>query len=211
MVSTHMGFGFIISYAIILSLGYFGLESTLVAPVPILILIGLLGGAFPDVDRKEEWGLHHRQTLHFTIGYGVVAVLLLVLNAFYPSPFILACSCFFAGAWLHSVMDIFGGWWITPKQSVYEHITRKWIRAFNFFPFAQEKEWSLQSFGNVIALVISPNLPPLLNQPGWLFGVGCFSIIWLLSTVYEIRITIPKRRAMVETFWKQKFSKLQES
>ncbi len=208
MASTHMGFGFIFTYVLLQVLNKASLEATIVVPLPFLVLIGAVGGAFPDLDRKEDWGLHHRQTLHYSVGYGVASLLLLTINAFYSNSFILVLSCFLAGAWLHSFMDIFGGWWIKPTQSVYEHITKKWIYAYDIFPFASAKEWSLQSFGNVLALLISPFLPPSLDLPGWQFVAGCFALIWLISAAYEVQRTIPERQVMEVKYWEDKFQRI---
>jgi hypothetical protein len=164
------------------------------------VISGALGGIFPDIDRNEEWGLKHRQTLHYAIGYSALSALLFAIGLTYQSTPLFVASCFFAGAWLHSFMDIFGGWWGTPQQSVYEHVRRKWFYAYDFIPFASDREWSLQSFSDVSALAISPNLPPFMSYPGWVVGLVCFSAIWLLSTVYEFRITVPKRLAMIRAY-----------
>lgn len=202
MISTHMGFGFVVSYLLLLFLSHLGLLSPpLIASIPMLVIFGALGGIFPDIDRKEDWGLKHRRSLHYAIGYGALSALLFAIGLASLSTPIFMASCFFAGAWLHSFMDIFGGWWGTPKQSVYEHIWGRWFYAYDFFPFASDREWSLQSFSDVLALAISPSLPPFMNYPGWVVGVSCFFVIWLLSTVYEFRRTVPKRREMIRLYY----------
>jgi len=201
MISTHMGYGFVISYLLLFILNHLGMLSpSLIASISILVISGAVGGIFPDIDRKEDWGLKHRQTLHYAIGYGALSALLFAIGLTNQSTPLFVASCFFAGAWLHSFMDIFGGWWGTPHQSVYEHIRRKWFYAYNFVPFATDREWSLQSFSDVTALAISPSLPPLMSYPGWVVGLTCFFIIWLVSTFYELLSTAPKRRAMVREY-----------
>jgi len=201
MISTHMGFGFVISYVLLFILNHLGMLSpSLIALIPIFVIFGALGGVFPDIDRKEDWGLKHRQTLHYAIGYGALSAILFAIGLTNQSTSLFMASCFFAGAWLHSCMDIFGGWWGTPQQSVYEHIRGKWFHAYDFFPFASYREWSLQSFSDVLALAISPSLPSFMSYPGWVVGLACFFVIWLVSTVYEFSTTVPKRRAMIRVY-----------
>jgi hypothetical protein len=201
MVSTHMGYGFISAYflAILLEKFLFPQSSSEIASLNVLlVLLGLIGGAFPDVDRLEQFGfLSHRKTLHYMAGYGLLAIILIALGYFAPLNlrlWIIGLSCFLVGAWLHSFMDIFDGPWAEDiNKGVYEHLTRRWLRALNWIPFASLQEWSLQSFSIVLAIGISPQLESLFAIPGWLMATISYFAIWLFSTVYEFHISVPKR------------------
>jgi len=98
---------------------------------------------------------------------------------------------------LHSFMDVFDGFWAEdPNKGVYEHITRRWIRALNWVPFASLWEWSLQSLSSVLVIAISPQLIMLVWLPGWVIATVSYFAIWFLSTVYEFRRSVPKRWQM---------------
>lgn len=102
-----------------------------------------------------------------------------------------AASCFFAGAWLHSFMDIFDGPW-ADDEGVYEHFRNRWIRALNFVPYASGPEWILLLISVVLVIVISLRLPPLAWFPRW--GVATIYLVIVVGTlVYEYRTVVPKR------------------
>jgi hypothetical protein len=105
--------------------------------------------------------------LHYPLGYGLATLaVVIVYVALIRDSALLASACFLSAAWLHSFMDIFDGYWLKPEQGVYEHIRGRWIRAFDWVPFASTKEWILQSGADVLALLISPNLPAYLGVQG---------------------------------------------
>jgi len=168
MVSTHMGYGFIFAYFLIFLLGIFSPSSSEIVSLNILlVMFGFIGGLIPDIDRWESIGLSHRKTLHYPLGYGLLATILLALNYFIFSIWNIAFSCLLLGAWLHSIMDIFDGFWAEDiNKGVYEHITRKWIRALNWVHFATTREWILQSFSSVATIAISPQLHNLYSYSG---------------------------------------------
>jgi hypothetical protein len=94
-------------------------------------------------------------------------------------------------------MDIFDEIYKDPKHVVYEHISRKWIKPLRYIPFASLWEWSLQSFSMICAMAILPFLSGAFILSGWLVAVLTFFMIWFLSTLYEFRYTVPKRRALI--------------
>lgn len=196
-----MGYGFVFAYGLTLLLGnvLFPIALPQIQPLTIIfVIVGLLGGAFPDVDRWQVDGLIHRKTFHYVLGYGFLAIATILIYYFDPfSIWILGFSCFFASAWLHSFMDIFDGFWEDdPNKGVYEHITRKWIRALNWVPFGSLWEWSLQWLSSVSVIAISPQLPAALSLPGWAIATSSFFGIWLMATFWEFTRTVPKRREM---------------
>ena len=196
-----MEFGFIFTFflaqLIERIIPYSGIES-LWALSAVFVLLGFFGGLIPDIDRLENIGFSHRKTLHYPIGYGLATILLIGI-AYIIIDFsfiILGFSCIFAGAWLHSVMDLLNGFYENPNHGVYEHITRKWIKPLNWIPFASLWEWSLQSLGAVAFIAISPILSQLLSIPGWIITSTIYFIGWALSTGWEFRKTVPKRLEM---------------
>jgi hypothetical protein len=219
MVSPHMSYGFISAYflALLLEKFLFPQSSSEIASLNVLlVLLGLIGGAFPDLDRLEQFGFSHRKTFHYMVCYELLAIILIALGYFAPPNlrlWIIGLLCFLVGAWLHSFMDIFDGPWAEDiNKGVYEHLTKRWLRALNWIPFATLWEWSLQSFSIVLAIVISPQLS-LFAIPGWLMATISYFAIWLLSTVYEFRISVPKRweiekRALLKAGLKPKSNRI---
>jgi hypothetical protein len=203
MVSTHMGYGFVLAYLLSLfsSTILFPAASSVILSLNVcLVLAGLAGGLLPDVDRLEQIGLSHRKSLHYVVGYGILSILLMgvafVVARDYPV-WMVGLSCFFAAAWLHSFMDIFDGFWADDvNKGVYEHLTHRWIKALNWIPFADLREWSLQSFSTAVVVGISPQLVALMTFPGWSVALFSFLAVWLFSTLYEFRRTVPARREM---------------
>lgn len=198
MASTHMGYGFIIAYFLILSSRFLIPSSnySMEAFHCLSVLLGLVGGFFPDIDRWEKFGLSHRKTLHYPIGYGLISIVTMVFGRLESSILLTGVSCFLAGAWLHSFMDIFDGFWVDIEKGVYEHITGKWIKPLDWVPFATTREWSLQLLSSVFAIGISPQLQMLESLPGWTIATSSFFGVWLLSTLWEFRRTVPKRIEM---------------
>ena len=198
MVSTHMGYGFVFAYVLSLLFGsvlFGGSSFDIVSLNVYFVLLGLLGGILPDVDRWEQVGFSHRKTLHYATGYGMLAIVLIASGYFLV--WIMGASCFFAGAWLHSFMDIFDGFWNDPSKGVYEHFfIRRWIRALDWIPFASLREWSLQSFPAVLVIAVSPQLSAVVTISGWIIALASFLVVWLCSTLFEFRRTVPQRWEM---------------
>jgi len=198
MISTHMGYGFVFTYLLTLLVEkviFPSNSSEIVAFSTILVLLGLLGGAFPDLDRLEQYGLSHRKTLHYPIGYGLLALTLIASNYFFDSIWIVGLSCFSSAAWLHSAMDILDGpFGEDMNKGVYEHIRKRWIRACNWFPFGSLREWVLQYLGSILVIPISPQLSGLYLIPGWIVATCSYLTVWVLSAVYEFRNIVPKRQ-----------------
>lgn len=202
MVSTHMSYGFLVAYlfALFFNLIFPHNSSIITSYNTFLALAGLVGGLFPDIDRLEQIGLHHRRSLHYIFGYILLAIILLVISYYtsgLPQFYLLALSCFLFGAWLHSFMDIFDGFWKSDiNKGVYEHITGRWLRALNLIPFASLWEWSLQMFAATLVIAISPHLSMMWMFPGWIVATVSYLSIWVFSTGYEFYRSVPRRREM---------------
>lgn len=203
MLSTHVGYGFVFAYGLSLLFGtvlFLGHSSEIVSLNVYFVLFGAIGGFLPDVDRWEQVGFSHRRTLHYVLGYGLLAIVFIAAGYVTPRgffPWVMGASCFFAGSWLHSFMDVMDGFWADDvNKGVYEHLRKRWIRARDWIPFARWQEWSLQSFSAVLVIAVSPQLAALAMIPGWAVAALGFFAVWLFSTVYEFRITVPKRWEM---------------
>ncbi len=195
-----MGYGFVFSYVLILLLDKIlpGSFSEIISYDVFFVLFGLGGGLLPDIDRLESLGFSHRKTLHYISGYIIAAILLIILEYFIDLTFwTIGFSCLFFGAWLHSVMDVFDGFWAEdPNKGVYEHITGGWIRALNMVPFASLWEWSLQWLSSIFVISVSPHLSGISFIPGWMIATSSYFILWLIATLYEFRRTVPRRWEM---------------
>jgi hypothetical protein len=78
MMSTHMGCGFIAGSVLAFILAPLTNSPTVLGLSGILAACGALGGFFPDIDRIERLGpvqMTHRKTLHYPIGYGILALI----------------------------------------------------------------------------------------------------------------------------------------
>jgi hypothetical protein len=190
MVSTHMAYGFVFASLLTFILVQATNSVIFLGSSGYFAILGALGGAFPDLDRIEWLGMAHRKTLHYVVGWGVLTLILIGVR-------LVGCACFFSGAWLHSLMDVFDDFYKDPEHGVYEHFSRKWIRPLRYVPFASLWEWSLQSFCMVCAMAISPFLSGAFILRGWGLTALNFFVIWLLSTVYEFKYSVPKRRALI--------------
>lgn len=97
--------------------------------VPAVLLAGLVGGLFPDLDLYAG----HRRTLHYPVYFPVVAAIALAVAALAPEPVTVGVATFLLAAAVHSVMDAFGGglemrpWLETADRAVYDHYRRRWI------------------------------------------------------------------------------------
>jgi hypothetical protein len=191
-----MGWGFLIAYLLILLVEMTLSPSSMMAYWSVcFVLAGLFGGGAPDIDRCLRCGFSHRKTFHYPVLSGLLAV---AFGLFWSSncPSILAglFSCFFAGAWLHSFMDIFDGPW-ADDEGVYEHLRDRWIRALNWVGFASLRDWGLLIISLILVIDVSRQLSRLAWFPGW--GAGVVYLLAVAATLaYEVPKEVPRRREM---------------
>jgi hypothetical protein len=196
MATTHMGYGFLMAYLLIFLVEKTLSPSSLAASWSVcFVLAGLFGGGAPDIDRCLRCGFSHRKTFHYPMLSGLLAVAFgLFWSCSCPSVLAAVASCFFAGAWLHSFMDIFDGPW-ADDEGVYEHLRDSWIRALNWVHFASLAEWVLLTISAVLVIVVSPRLPRLAWFPGW--GAAAVYLLIVAGTLaYEIPKEVPRRSEM---------------
>lgn len=124
---------------------------------PAAIIAGGVGGAWPDADLIAT----HRRSLHFPVGYGVVATVAVAAALLAPAPESILAAVFLLAATLHCVMDIFGGgvevrpWEATSQRGVYNHTTGRWIRPRRWVRYAGAPEDFLLASVAVIPLMLS--------------------------------------------------------
>lgn len=212
-----MAYGFVTAYGISLAFATALGPSTyplVASSTGLVVLAGLIGGFFPDIDQLEFWGwpksirkyFTHKKTFHFIAGYLALSIACLVLAATYPQSVLLflLLACWSFGAWVHSLMDPLDGWRDdNPKEGIYEHVTRRWLPSLRLVMFAGMWEWVIQAFAAIWFIPISANLSPLIF-PGWKFGTVAYFLIWLISAVFDAFHRAPKRqpreRDLVRTF-----------
>lgn len=127
MQTTHMLVGMLVGGLI----GLFFVPELL----PIIVFVGLVGGAVPDFDMYYG----HRKTLHFPVYYFLVSVLsvfvtqiLFGMGSSWWSGGVLF-TVFITSAWMHCVMDVFGGglelhpWRGESSRAVFSHYHDEWV------------------------------------------------------------------------------------
>lgn len=194
MATTHMGYGFLLAYLLTFLVDKtFSSSSSLASWSVCLVLAGLFGGAAPDIDRCLRCGFSHRKTFHYPVLPGLLAVASgLLWSCNYLSILAALASCFFAGAWLHSLLDIIDGSW-ADDQGVYEHLRGRWIRPLNWVHFASLTEWVLLAISAILVIFVSLRLPRLAWFPGWGAGAA-YLLIVAVTLAYEIPKEVPRRR-----------------
>jgi len=207
MSSTHMAAGFVLSgviYRALVQLFPAFMRPGLLLLFPYVLVAGLVGGMFPDLDRldRELFGLKvvHRKTLHFLFGYtwtgGLAAVLLLM----YPEQAWLfgPLAGFLLSAALHSTMDVFDSVDRGKPGAVYEHLTSRWIRGKRLILFGSTREWMLYSAFAIGFLVFStyPYPVTLLGSDVLNLSLVLYVVTWVPAVIYELKYELPRRRGM---------------
>lgn len=124
------------------------------------ILVGFVGGAFPDADLLVT----HRRTGHFPVLAPVVAVPVTAVAAISGSAVAVLCAVFVLAAAVHCVMDVFGGgvehrpWEATSDRGVYDHVRGRWIRPRRWVRWAGAPE--------DLALAVAVGLPVMAASSG---------------------------------------------
>lgn len=156
------------------------LPVAIVAPgyAPVAVVAGFLGGAFPDADVLAR----HRRTLHFPLYYGYAALPAAALSLVYPTTATVAAALFLAGAWTHSLMDVFGGspepcpWEPTLERAVYDHRAKRWIPPLRWIRYDGSPE--------DLALVVVVAVPVVYVAPERFFYVVVAALV--ISVTYTL-------------------------
>lgn len=96
---------------------------------PAVLLAGLIGGVFPDLDMYRD----HRRRLHYPLLYPLAAVAAGGLALVWTTAGTLALAVGLLAAALHCAMDVLGGglelrpWEGTSDRAVYDHVRGRWL------------------------------------------------------------------------------------
>ena len=97
---------------------------------PPLLVAAFLGGVAPDIDVVAE----HRKSLHFPVGYTLLAGAIGAWFALVPSAGVLLIATAVGAAALHAWSDVLAGsvepepWDPTTERAVYNHALGGWHR-----------------------------------------------------------------------------------
>lgn len=152
MLPTHALFGMLLA-----------LPVAVLAPEHATVALGagLAGGVLPDLDLYTN----HRKTLHYPVGYSVLAGVATVGAVAAPSPATIGAVLLFAGAASHSLIDVFGGglelrpWEATDDRAVYDHFRGRWIPPLRWVRYDGSPEDLLLSVGLAVPLWFGVDAP----------------------------------------------------
>ncbi|WP_239642042.1 metal-dependent hydrolase [Natrinema versiforme] len=110
--------------------------------VALLLAAAFVGGLAPDADLLAS----HRKTLHYPVGYSVLAAVLLGAFLLTSSPGVLVLTVAVGAAALHSVSDVLGGsaerepWNPVTENGVYNHALGRWHRPRRYVRYSGAPE-----------------------------------------------------------------------
>lgn len=152
---------------------------------PLVVTAALLGGVAPDFDVVAT----HRKTLHFPVGYSVMALASGIITVLTPTGPLALLTVAFAAAAIHACSDVFGGspetepWNPTQDVAVYNHALGRWHRPRRYVRYSGAPEDFLlgAAFGGVA--ILAPATGPVAD--GALLAV----LVWSgLYTLFRRRI-----------------------
>lgn len=162
MLPTHALFGMLLALPVVVLAPEHG---------AVALAAGLAGGILPDLDLYTG----HRKTLHYPVGYSLIAAITAVGAALQPTVVVIGAAVLFAGAGLHCLLDVFGGglelrpWEATSERAVYDHVRGRWIAPRRWVRYDGAPEDLLLSVGvavPVLALADPPFRPVVLAAVG---------------------------------------------
>jgi len=172
MATTH---GLVGAGLVVLALP--GLPDEVAAP---LVVAAFAGGLLPDLDVVAT----HRRTLHYPVGFSLLAVLAGVVAATTGSTAALVLTAAVGSAAVHALSDVFGGspedepWNPSREIAVYDHVNRRWYRARRWVRYSGAPEdFLLAAIAGSVA-VLSPATGPVLDAAlcGVIAVTGLFAL-----------------------------------
>ncbi|MFW5935230.1 MAG: metal-dependent hydrolase [Halolamina sp.] len=162
MLPTHALFGMLLALPVAVLAPEYGV---------VALGAGLAGGILPDLDLY----VGHRKTLHYPVGYSLLAVAAAAGAVLTPTAGIVGAALLFAAAASHSLVDVLGGglelrpWEATSERAVYDHYRGRWIAPRRWVRYDGAPEDLLLSVGLAVPLwlhVGSPFRPVVLAALG---------------------------------------------
>ncbi|RXK48006.1 metal-dependent hydrolase [Halorientalis pallida] len=139
---------------------------------PPLLAAAFFGGMAPDLDLVAE----HRKSLHFPVGYTLLAAIFTAWAAVSPSPGVLLCTVAVGAAALHAWSDVLAGsvepapWNPTSEQAVYNHALGRWHRPRRLVRYSGAPEDGLLAVGLAAVALLTPATGPTADA----------ALLWLL-------------------------------
>ncbi|MBP1988126.1 metal-dependent hydrolase [Halolamina salifodinae] len=127
---------------------------------------GLVGGVLPDLDLYAG----HRKTLHFPVGYSLLAGAAAVGALLHPTALTVGATLLLTAAASHSLVDVFGGglelrpWEGTSDRAVYDHYRGRWIAPRRWVRYDGASEDLLLSVGlaGPLWVLVDPPFRPVV-------------------------------------------------
>lgn len=129
---------------------------------PPLLVAAFLGGGAPDLDVVAE----HRKSLHFPVGYTLLAGATGVWFALAPSAGVLLAATAVGAAALHAWSDVLAGsvepepWDPTTERAVYNHALGGWHRPRRLVRYSGAPEDGLIAIGFTAVALPTPATGP---------------------------------------------------
>lgn len=174
MTTTHAAMGLLVA------LGVTSFDPGMVTPVA---LAAYAGSVFPDLDVLVG---DHRRTLHYPVGYWVVATPLAGIAIVDAGVATVSLAVFVGCAALHSSADVLGGglglkpWVEDDDRGVYDHVHNRWVPPRRFFRWDGAPE-------DLVAAVLLSALPLLYFE-------GVVWIVTVAGVVVSVVYTALRKR-----------------
>lgn len=129
---------------------------------PPLLAAAFFGGLAPDLDLVAE----HRKSLHFPVGYTLLAAIVTAWFAVSPSLAVLLAAVIVGAAALHAWSDVLAGsvepapWNPTTEQAVYNHALGGWHRPRRLVRYSGAPEDGLLAVGLAAVALLAPATGP---------------------------------------------------
>jgi len=141
---------------------------------PALLLVALVGGLAPDLDLLAD----HRKSLHYPIGYSVLALGALVGLLATGATLLALAAVAVGAAALHAWSDALAGsaeaepWNPTTERAVYNHALGRWHRPRRYVRYSGAPEDGLLALVAAGVAIASPATGPTPEAGLWWLAVA---------------------------------------